>query len=99
MYVYVCVCVRVCVTPWRVFSMVYTAITLTASVTATYSNWKTGQPNNVAGDQDCLLLQYPDLDFQWGDVDCDERHPFICKTQHPTPMATGAQSGSSPLIG
>ncbi|KAK7089684.1 hypothetical protein V1264_024522 [Littorina saxatilis] len=62
----------------------------------TYSNWKEGQPNNVASDQDCLLLQYPDLDFEWGDVDCDERHPFICKAQYPTPK--NAASGT-PMVG
>lgn len=54
----------------------------------TYTDWKTGQPNNVANDQDCLLLQYPDLDYQWGDVDCDERHPFICKTSYPKAAAS-----------
>ena len=44
-----------------------------------YSNWRTGQPNNVGSDQDCLLLQYPDDDWTWGDVTCTEKHPFICE--------------------
>lgn len=61
-----------------------------------YSNWKSGQPNNVAGDQNCLLLQYPELDFQWGDVDCDEKHPFICETKYPTPTESASSAG---LIG
>ncbi|KAL8570302.1 hypothetical protein ACOMHN_011323 [Nucella lapillus] len=51
----------------------------------TYSNWRAGQPNNFAGDQDCLLLEFPDLDYQWGDQECHERHPYICKSVHPTP--------------
>ena len=72
---------------------------LAVSVTVSYSNWKTGQPNDVGGDQDCLLLQYPDLDFEWGDVDCDERHPFICKTVYPTLAAPFAHSHASPLVG
>ncbi|XP_063413996.1 uncharacterized protein LOC134696242 [Mytilus trossulus] len=45
----------------------------------TYSNWRPGQPNNVGGDQDCLLLQYPDTNFEWGDVACSEKHPYICE--------------------
>nr|KAG5693740.1 hypothetical protein BaRGS_002123 [Batillaria attramentaria] len=65
--------------------------------TSTYSNWKTGQPNDVGSDQDCLLLEYPDLDFQWGDVDCDSRHPFICETSYPTPKASAATA--SPMVG
>lgn len=62
-----------------------------------YSNWKTGQPNDVGADQDCLLLQYPDLNYQWGDVDCDERHPFICKTVYPTPQGPAAATQASLL--
>ncbi|CAC5387224.1 unnamed protein product [Mytilus coruscus] len=45
----------------------------------TYTNWHPGQPNNVGGDQDCLLLQYPDNNFEWGDVGCSEKHPYICE--------------------
>lgn len=45
----------------------------------TYSNWQPGQPNNVGSNQDCLLLQYPDDDLTWGDVDCGGKHPFICE--------------------
>ncbi|XP_052720777.1 MAM and LDL-receptor class A domain-containing protein 1-like [Crassostrea angulata] len=47
----------------------------------TYSNWQPGQPNNVGSNQDCLLLQYPDNDWTWGDVDCAEKHPFICEVK------------------
>ncbi|VDI33849.1 Hypothetical predicted protein, partial [Mytilus galloprovincialis] len=45
----------------------------------TFTNWHPGQPNNVGGDQDCLLLQYPDTNFEWGDVGCSEKHPYICE--------------------
>nr|XP_022326195.1 uncharacterized protein LOC111126085 [Crassostrea virginica] len=44
-----------------------------------YSHWHPGQPNNVAGDQDCVLIEYPKYDYQWGDVSCSERHSFICE--------------------
>ncbi|XP_062612115.1 uncharacterized protein LOC134273914 [Saccostrea cucullata] len=48
----------------------------------TYSNWYPGQPNNVGSNQDCLLMQYPDAGYQWGDVSCSETHPFICESRY-----------------
>ncbi|XP_061164318.1 MAM and LDL-receptor class A domain-containing protein 1-like [Saccostrea echinata] len=48
----------------------------------TYSNWYPGQPNNVGSNQDCLLMQYPDAGYQWGDVSCTETHPFICESRY-----------------
>lgn len=45
----------------------------------TYTDWHPGQPNNVGGDQDCLLMQYADSNYEWGDVGCNEKHPFICE--------------------
>ncbi|KAL5012418.1 hypothetical protein ScPMuIL_010969 [Solemya velum] len=48
-------------------------------VRLTFTNWHQGQPNDVGGRQDCLLMQYQDANYEWGDVDCDTRHPFICE--------------------
>ncbi|XP_071087706.1 uncharacterized protein [Haliotis cracherodii] len=48
-----------------------------------YSDWHQGQPNNVANDQDCLLLQYANANYEWGDVGCDEAHPYICEVDLP----------------
>lgn len=48
----------------------------------TYTNWHTGQPNNVGGNQNCLLMEYPDDGYSWGDVDCDTTHPFICEAKY-----------------
>ncbi|XP_067661613.1 uncharacterized protein [Haliotis asinina] len=48
-----------------------------------YSDWHQGQPNNVANDQNCLLLQYANVNYEWGDVDCDEAHPYICEVELP----------------
>ena len=45
-----------------------------------YTNWHAGQPNNVGNVQDCLLMQYPNDNFEWGDVNCNDKHPFICET-------------------
>ncbi|XP_052778688.1 MAM and LDL-receptor class A domain-containing protein 1-like [Mya arenaria] len=44
-----------------------------------YTDWHAGQPNNVGNAQDCLLLQYQSSDYEWGDVDCADKHPFICE--------------------
>jgi hypothetical protein len=44
-----------------------------------YTHWHPGQPNNVAGEQDCVVIEYPKLDYEWGDVSCNERHSFICE--------------------
>lgn len=48
-----------------------------------FDNWHMGQPNNVAGNQDCLLMEYPNDDFKWGDVNCDTKHAFICEVEVP----------------
>jgi len=47
-----------------------------------YTNWHANQPNNVGGNQDCLLMEYPEDGFSWGDVDCWTQHPFICEGQY-----------------
>ncbi|XP_060083118.1 uncharacterized protein LOC132562393 [Ylistrum balloti] len=44
-----------------------------------YTSWHVGQPNNVGGHQNCVLLEYANDNYNWGDVDCGERHPFICE--------------------
>ncbi|GFO45942.1 mannose-binding protein c [Plakobranchus ocellatus] len=48
-----------------------------------YENWHIGQPNNVGGAQDCLLLQYSRDDYSWGDVPCTDSRPFICEVSIP----------------
>ncbi|XP_067661422.1 uncharacterized protein [Haliotis asinina] len=49
----------------------------------TYTNWYPGQPNNVGGVQHCLLMEYPTADYQWGDVECNTAHPYICEVDLP----------------
>ncbi|XP_046544450.1 MAM and LDL-receptor class A domain-containing protein 1-like isoform X1 [Haliotis rubra] len=49
----------------------------------TYTNWYPGQPNNVAGVQHCLLMEYPNADYQWGDIECNTAHPYICEVDLP----------------
>ncbi|XP_056013450.1 MAM and LDL-receptor class A domain-containing protein 1-like isoform X2 [Ostrea edulis] len=44
-----------------------------------YTHWYPGQPNNIAGEQDCVVILYPKQNHEWGDVSCNERHSFICE--------------------
>ena len=44
-----------------------------------YTNWHMGQPNNVGNVQNCLLLQYSNVKYEWGDINCHDKHPFICE--------------------
>ncbi|CAH1777783.1 unnamed protein product [Owenia fusiformis] len=44
-----------------------------------YTNWHPGQPNNVANEQHCMLMEYPANNWAWGDVECFSKHPFICE--------------------
>ena len=48
-----------------------------------YFHFNQGQPNNVGNNQDCLLMEYPVYNYEWGDVSCTETHPFICETLIP----------------
>lgn len=47
-----------------------------------YTHWHPGQPNNIGGDQDCVLIQYKSSNYEWGDVNCNEKHSFICEMNY-----------------
>ena len=51
-----------------------------ASVTS-YINWLPGQPDNYAGDQDCMRLNWGTT-LQWDDWACSGQLEGICE-QHP----------------
>ena len=47
-----------------------------------YYNWKTGQPNNQGGNEDCIMVYSdPGQDWheKWNDVPCDVKKNFVCK--------------------
>lgn len=48
-------------------------------VSLNYTNWHAGQPNNVGNNQDCILMEYPESSYEWGDVMCSEPYAFICE--------------------
>jgi len=41
-----------------------------------YSDWNTGEPNNFADSEHCLILDNGDY---WNDVDCDQFYEFTCE--------------------
>ncbi|XP_064607952.1 C-type lectin-like [Liolophura sinensis] len=47
-----------------------------------YTDWKPGQPNNVGDRQNCLVLDYPEDNYTWGDEYCDLEKPFICQMSY-----------------
>ncbi|XP_078315448.1 uncharacterized protein LOC111102651 [Crassostrea virginica] len=64
-----------------------------APVPFNYTKWHQGQPNNMNGDQDCVMLQYKTAngDYEWGDVGCEEKHSFICEMTYDTSQAPSHQ--------
>lgn len=44
-----------------------------------YSNWHSGEPNDYDSREDCVELNFFELDGTWNDHFCSEQHRFICK--------------------
>ncbi|XP_067661409.1 uncharacterized protein [Haliotis asinina] len=51
-----------------------------------YTNWYPGQPNNVLLKQDCLVMEYPNADYEWNDNECSSSFPYICEVDLPATM-------------
>ena len=43
-----------------------------------FTDWRSGQPDNGSGTEDCLELSHGH-DFSWNDDQCYNRHKFICE--------------------
>lgn len=43
----------------------------------TYTNWRSNQPDNWNGNEDCVEIRN---DEKWNDVQCDVSYQAICKT-------------------
>lgn len=46
------------------------------SLNMTYSNWRSGEPNNCCGGEDCIAMH----DYeQWNDVFCHQEFQAVCE--------------------
>nr|XP_055035542.1 C-type mannose receptor 2-like [Misgurnus anguillicaudatus] len=43
---------------------------------STFSNWRSGKPNNVENSEDCTAVSF--IDGKWTDENCDLSLPFFC---------------------
>ncbi|MFH1132213.1 MAG: lectin-like protein [Pseudomonadota bacterium] len=52
-----------------------------------FTNWRTGEPNNALGGEDCAALWNSGDTYQWGDISCvDTKLPWtICETEVDAP--------------
>ncbi|XP_067266432.1 macrophage mannose receptor 1-like [Chanodichthys erythropterus] len=44
---------------------------------SSFRYWNTGQPNNLGGNQNCVML-YPSTQEKWHDYYCNYQYPFVC---------------------
>ncbi|XP_056587690.1 C-type mannose receptor 2-like [Triplophysa dalaica] len=44
---------------------------------STFSNWRTGEPNNAGGNEHCTAVSFGDAE-DWTDENCNYQLPFIC---------------------
>jgi hypothetical protein len=40
-----------------------------------YTNWATGEPNNLTGNENCLEMR----GLRWNDIACIVRQGYVCK--------------------
>ncbi|CAH3140680.1 unnamed protein product, partial [Porites evermanni] len=45
---------------------------------ATYTNWRTGEPNNVGENEGCGMIWPASHNWEWNDGPCSSSLPYIC---------------------
>lgn len=53
---------------------------MSADVKIGYSNWKSMQPDNFKGAENCLEIISDPTESHWNDALCTFKHGFICET-------------------
>lgn len=61
-----------------VYSAHFVLLSYSDSSATDYTNWGTGQPNNLQGRQDCVSI-YSRYSGYWNDDYCSSKHAYICK--------------------
>ncbi|CAC5425072.1 unnamed protein product [Mytilus coruscus] len=46
----------------------------------TFTDWHSGQPDNAAGNEDCLHIEKTLL-YKWNDIDCNTYMAYICESE------------------
>jgi hypothetical protein len=63
--------------------------------TSTFTNWCSSEPNNVNGNEDCLVQNHAER-ICWNDVDCSRLYQIVCETSNTVcPSGSYSLSGSS----
>jgi len=44
-----------------------------------YTYWRSGEPNNSHGDEECILFYKDYYDGKWNDYTCTDLHCAICE--------------------
>ncbi|XP_045215574.2 perlucin-like [Mercenaria mercenaria] len=54
------------------------------SIPFNYTHWGTGKPDNLGGNENCLVIHFRKGRTSWNDNVCNALHSFICETRYYT---------------
>ncbi|KAH3768649.1 lectin-like [Dreissena polymorpha] len=52
------------------------------------TDWQTGEPNQMAGEEDCLTF-FRNYDYRWNDEHCDRRYGYVCEKEMTSVIVVG----------
>ncbi|XP_070175303.1 macrophage mannose receptor 1-like [Littorina saxatilis] len=53
---------------------------LDSNIKATFYNWYQGEPNNYAGNENCVVI-FDTSNYQWYDAACSSKYHYICQIE------------------